>query len=334
VIGSLATRVSITGVGGHVPERVLSNDELAAMVDTTDEWIVKRTGIRERRMAADGETCADLAEGAARAALRHAAVEPASLDLLVVATSTPDLVFPATAALVQERIGAVGAASYDLACACTGFVYAIAQAVLQLHLGFGRRALVVGAETLSRLVDWDDRGTAVLVGDGAGAVVLEADAVEAPALFAADLGAAGSAGAELLVPMPGWAPRAEGRVIQMNGREVYRFASRFVVESVQRVVDGAEVALDEIDWVVFHQANQRILEHIAEKLGLPGERVLSNLDRYGNTSAASIPLVLAEAVQQGKLTPGQRVLLVGYGAGLAWGSCLLSWGNATNVEGR
>jgi 3-oxoacyl-[acyl-carrier-protein] synthase III len=334
VIGSLATRVSITGVGGHVPERVLANDELAAMVDTSEEWIYQRTGIRERRLAAEGETCADLAEAAARAALRHAGVEAASLDLLVVATATPDLVFPATAALVQERIGASGAASYDLACACTGFVYAMAQAVLQLHLGFGRRALIVGAETLSRLVDWDDRGTAVLFGDGAGAVVLEADAVEVPALFSVDLGAEGSAGAELLVPMPGWTPKADGRVIRMNGREVYRFASRFVVESVQRLAQAAEVALDEIDWIVFHQANQRILEHIAEKLGLPPERVLSNLDRYGNTSAASIPLVLAEAVQQGKLTPGQRVLLVGYGAGLAWGSCLLSWGNATNVEGR
>jgi 3-oxoacyl-[acyl-carrier-protein] synthase III len=334
VIGSLATRVSITGVGAHVPERVLTNEELAGMIDVSDDWILQRTGIRERRLVAEGESCADLAERAGRAALASAGASPDSLDLLVVATATPDLVFPATAALVQERLGASGAVSYDLGCACTGFVYAVIQAVLQLHLGFGRRALVVGAETLSRLVDWEDRGTALLAGDGAGAVVVEADAVAEPALFAVDMGAEGSRGAELLVPMPGWAARENGRVVHMNGREVFRFASRIVVESVKRVAEGAQVGLDEIDWVVFHQANQRILEHIAGKLGLPAERVLSNLDRYGNTSAASIPLVLAEAVQQGKLRAGQRVLLVGYGAGLAWGSCLLSWGNATNVEGR
>jgi 3-oxoacyl-[acyl-carrier-protein] synthase-3 len=234
---------------------------------------------------------------------------------------------PSTASLVQERLGATRAGAYDLSCACAGFVYALSQVAAQAHAGLLRAALVVGAETLSRFVDWDDRDTAVLFGDGAGAVVVEADALPRASLLAFELGSDGSGALDLHLPA------RCGRSLQMNGAAVFRFAGRTIVESTRRVLDHSGLQTQDVDWFVTHQANQRILDYAVTKLGIPPQRVLHNLDRYGNTSAASIPLVLAEAAQTGKLRAGDRVLMVGYGAGLAWGSCLMEWGSSTTRNG-
>jgi 3-oxoacyl-[acyl-carrier-protein] synthase-3 len=333
VIGKLSSRVGISGYGMYVPERVVTNEDLSRLLDTTDDWIWTRTGIRERRIAAPGETCSDLALAAARRTLANAGRDPADVDLVIVATATPDMSFPSTAQLVQHRLGAVGAAAFDLSCACTGFVYAVSFAATMLHGGSARSALIIGAERLSSMLDWSDRATSVLFGDGAGALLLERDVLSSEALFAFEIGSEGSMGAELSV---GAAPPGAGaldglplaeRTVKMNGREVFRFASRIIVESVGRIFELTGLEPDEIDWYAPHQANQRIIDHAVARTGIPPERVLSNLDRYGNTSAASIPIVLCEAAEQGKLRAGQRVLLVGYGAGLAWGSCVMEWGS-------
>ena len=321
--------VSITGLGSYVPERVVTNAELTRYVDTSDEWIRDRTGIRERRVAAESEAMSDLALPAAREALRRAGVEPAGLDLVIVATVTPDMAFPATAALVAAALGAYDAAAYDLSAGCSGFVYALAQAHAMLAAGLADRVLVVGGDVLSRIVDWRDRSTLVLFGDGAGAAVLQR--AEAGGFLGFELGADGDGGADLLLPGSGSRRFPDGRrFIEMNGREVFRFATRVMVSSAEAVLAACGRSAAEVDVYVPHQANVRIIDHARRKLGVPEERVVVNVDRYGNTSSGSIPLALADAATTGLLEPGKLVLMTGMGAGLTWGSALIEWTHSIN----
>jgi 3-oxoacyl-[acyl-carrier-protein] synthase-3 len=308
---------------------VVTNDELAGLVATSDEWIRERTGIRERRIAADDQALTDLALPAARRALAAADVDPASIDLVVVATVTPDMAFPSAGALIADALGMPDAAAYDLSAGCTGFVYAIAQAHAMLAAGLSRRALVVGGDVLSRILDWTDRSTVVLFGDGAGAVVLER--VEDGGFLGFELGADGAGGANLWLPGSGSRLFEDPeRFVKMNGREVFKFATRVMVTSAEAILGACDRRVDEIDLYVPHQANVRIIDHAARKLGIPRERIVVNVDRYGNTSSGSIPLALADAADQGRLKPGTLVLLTGMGAGLTWGSALIEWTTTTN----
>jgi 3-oxoacyl-[acyl-carrier-protein] synthase-3 len=316
--------VSITGLGCNVPDRVVTNDELAQFVDTSDEWILERTGIRERRMAAKEEALSDLALPAAQEALRQAAVSGRDIDLIIVATVTPDMAFPSTAALIADRLGAADAAAYDLSAGCTGFMYALAQAYGMLAGGLTKRALVVGGDLLSRILDWEDRSTLVLFGDGAGAVVLEV--VPEKGFFGFELGADGGGGVTLWLPGSGSRLfENSDRYVKMNGREVFKFATRILVQSAQDLLGRCGVSIDEVDVYIPHQANLRIIDHATRKLGVPSERVVINVDRYGNTSSGSIPLGLADAAADGRLRPGALVLMTGMGAGLTWGSALIRW---------
>jgi 3-oxoacyl-[acyl-carrier-protein] synthase-3 len=320
--------VSITGLGCHVPERVLTNDDLAEFVDTSDEWIRDRTGIRERRIAADTEAISDLAIPAARRAVEMAGVEPESIDLLIVATVTPDMTFPSTAALVADALGISGLAAYDLSAGCTGFVYALAQAHAMLTAGYVKRALVVGGDVLSKTVDWTDRSTLVLFGDGAGAVVLEH--VDHGGFLGFELGADGGGGSKLLMPGSGSRHFDESdRFLRMNGGEVFKFATRIMASSAEAILDACEKTVEDVDVYVPHQANIRIIDHAVRKLGFTDEKVVVNVDRYGNTSSGSIPLALADAADDGRLRPGKLVLLTGMGAGLTWGSALIEWTHKT-----
>jgi 3-oxoacyl-[acyl-carrier-protein] synthase III len=332
VLGSATTNglVSITGIGSYAPERVMKNDELARIVDTSDEWIVERTGIRERRVAAPEEALSDLALPAATAALAQAQVNPASLDLVIVATVTPDMLFPSTGAILADTLGARDAAAYDLSAGCTGFVYALAQAHGMVAAGLVERALVVGGDVLSKIVDWEDRSTCVLFGDGAGAVVLER--VDEGGFLGFELGADGSGGPQLYMPAGGSRAPASAETVsgrqhyaKMNGREVFKFATRVLVDSAQKVLDNSDVPVQEVDVYVPHQANVRIIDHARKKLGIPEERTVVNVDRYGNTSSGSIPLALADAEADGRLRAGELVLMTGMGAGLTWGSALIEW---------
>jgi 3-oxoacyl-[acyl-carrier-protein] synthase-3 len=319
-----ARPVTITGLGCYVPERVLDNDELATLVETSDAWIRDRTGIRERRIAAPDEAMSDLALPAARAALADARVTAGEIDMIIVATVTPDMAFPATAALLADRLGAHAAAAYDLSAGCTGFMYALAQAQATVASGFARRVLVVGGDVLSRILDWRDRSTVVLFGDGAGAVVLEPS--PAGGFIGFELGADGAGGDELLLPGSGSRRFEDGRrFLEMNGREVFKFATRVMVSSAESLLDACEKTVEDVEVYVPHQANVRIIEHAARKLGFPKEKVIVNVDRYGNTSSGSIPLALADAFSDGRLKPGTLVLMTGMGAGLTWGSALLEW---------
>jgi 3-oxoacyl-[acyl-carrier-protein] synthase-3 len=316
--------VSITGLGCKVPDRVLTNDELSQYVDTSDAWIRERTGIRERRIASQEEALSDVALPACRDALAQAGLEGKDIDLLIVATVTPDMAFPSTAALLADQLGADDAAAYDLSAGCTGFMYALAQAYGMLAGGLTTRALVVGGDLLSRLFDWEDRSTLVLFGDGAGAVVLEA--VPEQGFLAFELGADGGGGDTLWLPGSGSRIFEQpDRFIKMNGREVFKFATRILVQSAQAVLDKCGMSIDDVDVYVPHQANVRIIDHATKKLGVPSERVVINVDRYGNTSSGSIPLALADAEQDGRLAPGKVVLMTGMGAGLTWGSALMRW---------
>jgi 3-oxoacyl-[acyl-carrier-protein] synthase III len=329
VIGrATGRRVSITGLGCYVPEKVLTNDDLATMVDTSDEWIRSRTGIRERRIAAETEAMSDLSLPAARAALAHAGVEPSEIDLIIVATITPDMAFPATAALVADQLGCTDAAAYDLSAGCTGFMYAIAQAHATIAAGLAHRALVIGGDVLSRVLDWTDRSTLVLFGDGAGAVVLEH--VDEGGFLGFELGADGAGAKELLYPGSGSRIAEERGHLTMNGREVFKFATRILVTSAQAILERCELTVDDVDVYVPHQANVRIIDHAVNKLGFPKEKVVVNVDRYGNTSSGSIPLALADASASGLLRPGSLVLMTGMGAGLTWGSALMHWTHPTN----
>ena len=332
MIGSATAngRVSITGIGCNAPQRVLTNDELAKMVDTSDEWIIERTGIKERRVAAADEALSDVSLPAARAALEQAGGDVASIDLVIVATVTPDMAFPSTSAIMADQLGMTNAAAYDLSAGCTGFVYAIAQAHSMVSAGLANRALVVGGDLLSKIVDWGDRSTCVLFGDGAGAVVLER--VSEGGFLGFELGADGSGGPQLYLPAGGSREPtsaetvAEGEhYVKMNGREVFKFAARVLVESAEKVLANSGVSVEDVDVYVPHQANVRIIDHARKKLGIPEERTVVNVDRYGNTSSGSIPLALADAEADGRLRPGELVLMTGMGAGLTWGSALIEW---------
>jgi 3-oxoacyl-[acyl-carrier-protein] synthase-3 len=321
-------RISITGLGCHVPERIVTNDELATMVDTNDQWIRDRTGIRERRIAADDEALTDIALPACRRALDMAAVDPASIDLLIVATVTPDMAFPSAAAMLADELGMPDAAAYDLSAGCTGFVYAIAQAHGMLASGLAKRALVVGGDVLSKILDWTDRSTVVLFGDGAGAVVMET--VGEGGFLGFELGADGAGGQNLWLPGSGSRTFEDPeKFVKMNGREVFKFATRVMVSSAEAILAECGKTIDDIDVYVPHQANVRIIDHAVRKLGVPEEKTVINVERYGNTSSGSIPLALADAADDGRLEPGKLVLLTGMGAGLTWGSALIEWTHPT-----
>jgi 3-oxoacyl-[acyl-carrier-protein] synthase-3 len=320
--------VSITGLGCHVPERVLTNAEIATMVDTSDEWIRERTGIRERRIAGADEALTDIARPACRRALELAGADPASVDLLIVATVTPDMAFPSAAALLADELGMPAAAAYDLSAGCTGFVYAIAQAHAMLVSGLAKRALVVGGDVLSKILDWTDRSTLVLFGDGAGAVVMEA--VGEGGFLGFELGADGAGGPNLWLPGSGSRTFEDPeKHVKMNGREVFKFATRVMVSSAQAILAECGKTIDDVDVYVPHQANVRIIDHAVRKLGVAEEKTVVNVERYGNTSSGSIPLALADAADDGRLKPGKLVLLTGMGAGLTWGSALIEWTHPT-----
>jgi 3-oxoacyl-[acyl-carrier-protein] synthase-3 len=318
------TPISITGLGSRVPDRVVSNDELAAYVETSNEWILERTGIRERRMAAKEEALSDVALPACIDALAQAGVDGKDIDLLIVATVTPDMAFPSTGAILADRLGAVDAAAYDLSAGCTGFMYALAQAFGMLAGGLAKRALVVGGDLLSRILDWEDRSTLVLFGDGAGAVVLEA--TPKAGFLGFELGADGGGGENLWLPGSGSRIFDEAdRHVKMSGREVFKFATRILVQSAEDILRECGLSIDDVDVYVPHQANMRIIDHATRKLGVPSDRVVINVDRFGNTSSGSIPLALADAAAGGRLKPGKLVLMTGMGAGLTWGSALIRW---------
>ncbi|MFN8109035.1 MAG: beta-ketoacyl-ACP synthase III [Thermoleophilia bacterium] len=325
-------RARLTALGAHVPSRIVTNADLEQQVDTTDEWIVTRTGIRERRWAAPEEATSDLAVAAAQQVLHTAGLDAAEVDVFIVPTCTPDHIFPSVSALAAHRIGAVNAAAFDIQAACSGFIYGLAQATALVESGLARNVLVVGAEVLSRFMDMNDRGTCVLFGDGAaGALITGVPADGTEGFMGFELGADGSQAYDLQVPVggtrhPASMPfAADEAYIKMNGREVFRFATRVMEESVLRLLERTGVGIDEVDLLVAHQANQRIIDHAVKKLGIAEDRVFNNLDRYGNTSAASIPLALTEAREAGVLTPGALLLLVGFGAGLTWASCLVRY---------
>jgi len=321
-----ASRIGITGLGVHVPERVVTNEEMSRMVDTSDEWIRDRTGIRERRFAADDEALTDIALPAARAALEDAGVAAEDIDLLVCATVTPDMMFPTASALLADSLGMPKAAAYDLLAGCTGFVYAIAQAYAMLASGLSKRALVVGGDVLSKILDWEDRSTLVLFGDGAGAVVMEP--VDKGGFIGFELGADGGGGEHLWYPGSGSRHFDEPETyVKMNGREVFKFATRVMVSSAQEILAECGKTIDEVDVYVPHQANKRIIDYAAAKLGVAPEKIVVNVDRYGNTSSGSIPLALADAREEGRLREGALILMTGMGAGLTWGSALLEWTN-------
>ncbi|MDQ4030283.1 MAG: ketoacyl-ACP synthase III [Actinomycetota bacterium] len=317
--------VSVTGLGCYVPDRVLTNHDIAQLVETSDEWITERTGIKERRIAEPEQAMSDLALPAARQALERAGADAADVDLVIVATVTPDMMFPTTSALLADALGAHDAAAYDLLAGCTGFMYAVAQAYGMLAGGLSRKALVVGGDVLSKILDWSDRSTLVLFGDGAGAVVLER--VERGGFLGFELGADGGGGRHLWLPGSGSRlfeedPRA---FVKMNGPEVFKFATRVMVSSAEKILAECGKTIEDVDVYVPHQANLRIIDHAVRRLGVPKERVVVNVDRYGNTSSGSIPLALADAAADGRLRPGQLVLMTGMGAGLTWGSALMEW---------
>jgi 3-oxoacyl-[acyl-carrier-protein] synthase-3 len=327
-------RACIAGWGTAVPEERLTNADLEQRVDTTDAWIVERTGIRERRVAAEGETTASLAIEAGTAAIKHAGITPNDIELLIVATATPEQPIPHTGAFVGDGLG-LRCGSFDLGAGCAGFVYELVTGAALLTTGGLGHVLVIGAETLSRIVDPADRGTCILFGDGAAATVLSPSPEDGPGLLAWDLGCDGSATGLLGIPAGGSRlpatpdTIAEGlQYIKMQGQEVFRRAVRAVVESALATLARAGVDSSQVDWFVPHQANARIIEPAAARLGFSPERTVVNIERYGNTSAASIPLALAEGADSGRITDGDLVLMSGFGAGMTWGSALVRWGRA------
>jgi 3-oxoacyl-[acyl-carrier-protein] synthase-3 len=325
VIGSAnGARIGITGLGVHVPDRVMTNAELSTIVDTSDEWIQERTGIRERRFASDDEALTDVALPAARRALDEAGLDGADIDLLICATVTPDMMFPTSSALMADALGARQAAAYDLLAGCTGFMYAVAQAYGMLAGGLAERVLVVGGDVLSKILDWEDRSTLVLFGDGAGAVVMER--VSSGGFLGFELGADGGGGQHLWYPGSGSRRFDDpGSILKMNGREVFKFATRVMVSSADAVLAQCDKTIADVDVYVPHQANKRIIDYARGKLGIPPERTIVNVEKYGNTSSGSIPLALADARADGRLEEGSLVLMTGMGAGLTWGSALLEW---------
>jgi 3-oxoacyl-[acyl-carrier-protein] synthase-3 len=318
------TYSKIIGTGSYLPAKTLTNNDLEKRVDTSDAWIVERTGIKERHIAADDETTSDLAAHASRRAMEAAGVAAADIDLVIVATSTPDMIFPSTACLLQNKLGIQGGPAFDMQAVCSGFVYALSTADAYIRTGMAKCALVVGAEIFSRILDWNDRGTCVLFGDGAGAVVLKASTE--PGLMACHLHADGSYNDILQVP----GSVANGQVtgspfVKMDGGAVFKFAVKALGQVAEEALHAAGLDKSQLDWLVPHQANIRIIESTARKLGLSMDKVVLTVDRHGNTSAASIPLALDEAVRDGRIRPGQTVMLEGIGGGFAWGAVLLKW---------
>lgn len=316
----------IAGTGSYLPEKVLTNADLEKMVDTTDQWIVDRTGIRERHLAADDQATSDLAYEAALRAMEAAGVKPKDIDFIIVGTTTPDVVFPSTAVLLQERLGLRDVGAMDVNAACTGFIYALSVADKWIRSGDAKRALVIGAECLTRIIDWEDRSTCVLFGDGAGAVVLEA--ADAPGIVSTHIHADGSH-AGLLQTRVGVSrgfnhdlPNG-GMIIEMRGNEVFKVAVRTLGRIVDETLEANGLDKSDLDWLVPHQANLRIISATAKKLDMPMDRVVLTVDRHGNTSAASVPLALDEAVRDGRIEPGQLVLMEAFGGGFTWGSALV-----------
>jgi 3-oxoacyl-[acyl-carrier-protein] synthase-3 len=323
-------RIGITGVGMHVPAKVLTNFDLEKMVDTTDEWIRTRTGIRERRVAEPGTATSDLAYRAGLEALKQAKLDPKDLDLIIVATTTPDMLFPSTSCLVQQRLGAKTAACFDLSAACSGSVFAMITAQQFLISGRYRNALVIGAEVLSSFIDWTDRGTCVLFGDGAGACVMAP--VRRGGILATDMGSDGTAGGLLYMPGGGSKHPPSHRSVdqrlhflRMNGGEIYKLAVRRMADSAKHVIKQAKLDAKDVACFIPHQANIRIIESVAKFAHLPMEKVYMNLQRYGNTSAASNLIALCEAVKEERIKKGDHIVLVAFGAGLTWGSLLIEW---------
>lgn len=327
------SRARVVAVGTSLPERVLGNVELERLVETSDEWIVSRTGIRERRIAAPGIGLTDLALAACRQCLAKAGAEPEEIDGIIVATITPDQVMPTTANLLQHRLGATRAFAWDLSNACNGFVAALASAAAFIESGRCRVMLVVGADLMSRVVDYEDRNTCILFGDGAGAVLLRSGPADGPGITGWVLHSDGQHGDLLALPGSGTsAPRSMEELasrrhfVQQDGRGVFQHAVRRMAEVAMECLQAYDLSLDQVDLLVPHQANLRIIEPVARRLELPMEKVVVNLDRLGNTTAATIPLALADAVGDGRLTVGTRVLLVAFGGGFSWGACHLTWG--------
>jgi 3-oxoacyl-[acyl-carrier-protein] synthase-3 len=321
-------RSVVLGCGSYLPSRVLTNTELAQTVDTSDEWIVQRTGIHERRIAAPGELTSDLSLNAAQSALAHAKVDAQSIDLIILATSTPDQTFPATAVTVQDRLGIRHGAAFDLQAVCSGFVYALATADALLRTGAHKRALVIGGETYSRILDWTDRTTCVLFGDGAGAVVLEAQELagtkEDRGILTSYIRSDGRHRDKLYVDGGPSSTQTTGHV-RMDGREVFRHAVGAISDAVEQALEQSGFCSEDINWFVPHQANKRIIDGVARKLGLKPEQVVLTLDRHANTSAASIPLALADAVADRRIKRGDLVMLEAMGGGFTWGATLIRW---------
>jgi 3-oxoacyl-[acyl-carrier-protein] synthase III len=314
----------IVGTGSYLPEKVMTNQDLEKIVDTSDEWIRTRTGIRSRHVAAEGQFASDLALPAAQRALESAGIQASDIDLIIVATTTPDMIFPSTACILQSKLGVAGCPAFDLQAVCSGFVYALTTADLFIRAGQASRVLVVGTEVYSRILDWNDRGTCVLFGDGAGAVVLAAS--EAPGILATKLHADGNHRDHLAVPGSVCGGKVWGTpYVRMDGASVFKFAVRVFEEVAHEVLAAAALGVPDIDWFIPHQANIRIMEATAKKLRLPMEKVIVTVDHHGNTSAASIPLALDEAVRDGRIRTGQTLLLEGVGGGFTWGAVLLRW---------
>lgn len=321
----------ILGTGFYVPEKILTNADLEKIVDTSDEWIMERTGIKERRIAEDDVPMSDLAIQAAQNALADAGVEAKDLDLIIVATLTSDRIIPSTACMLQTRLGADHAAAFDLSAACSGFAYATSVAAQFIETGVYQKALVIGAETLSKYINWEDRNTCVLFGDGAGAAVL-GRVEEGYGILSFDLGSDGSGGDAIQIPssgslMPVSKESIDKRLnlIHMNGRETFKFAVKVMGNTVKKSLEKIGMPQDEIDWLVPHQANIRIIESAAKRLAMPMDKVIVNIQKYGNMSAACIPIALAEAAAAGRFKKGDIIALSGFGAGLTWASCIIRW---------
>ncbi len=324
--------VGILGIGSYVPDKIVTNCDLEKKMDTSDKWIVERTGIRERRIVNKGQATSDLATKAAEKALQDAGVAAEEIDLIIVGTVTPDMVFPSVACLVQKNIKAVNAAAFDLTAVCSGFIYGMSAANAFIKAGTYKKVLVIGAETLSTITDWQDRNTAILFGDGAGAVVL-GEVSSGYGIIGLDLGAEGNGGDLLKVPAGGSRIPTTGETIsqglhfiQMDGNEVFKFAIKIMGDTVKKALDHAQLSPSDINYLVPHQANLRIIQSAAKRFNIPLERVVINVDKYGNTSAASIPLALDEGVKCGRIKQGDIIAIVGFGGGLTWGAAIIRWG--------
>ncbi len=329
--------VGIIGMGSYVPEKVVTNSDLEKIVDTSDEWIVERTGIKERRIVEQGTATSDLAARAAERALTNAGVAAEDIDLIIVATVTPDMFFPSVSCLVQEKIKAANAAAFDLSAGCSGFMYGLVVGSQFIRTGVYKKVLVIGAETLSTIMDWTDRNTCVLFGDGAGAAVL-GEVTPGCGILGVHLGADGSGGDFLKIPAGGSRTPASPETISqkmhfihMNGNEVFKFAIKVMGEAAVKALENAGLSHTDVDWLIPHQANIRIIQSAAKRLKLPMDKVMVNVDKYGNTSAASIPIALEEAVRSGRVKNNDIVTLVGFGAGLTWASCVIKWCGEDNT---